>query len=135
MGRGDNRRTPKMRRRRAQAKLKARRLRRLLAARGGKPMEPQRANPREAPQPIAQANASGTSGMVVENAAPRFVTAADLIAAVAATTRETQPIVWIETKNMIATQAVWIIRIMPVVEKNARCRVEPVESAILGTDP
>lgn len=94
MGRGDNRRTPKMRRRRAQAKLKARRLRRLLAARGGKPMEPQRANPREAPQPIAQANASGTSGMVVENAAPRFVTAADLIAAVAATTRETQPIVW-----------------------------------------
>lgn len=94
MGRGDNRRTPKMRRRRAQAKLKARRLRKLLAARGTKPAEPPRANPRAtAPQSVAQ-DASTTSGTAAANAGPRFVTAADLIAAVAATTGETEPIVW-----------------------------------------
>lgn len=94
MGRGDNRRTPKMRRRRAQAKLKARRLRQLLAARAIRPAEPQRANPHvTVPQSIAQ-DASGTSGTAVATVPPRFVTAADLIAAVAAITGSTQPIVW-----------------------------------------
>jgi hypothetical protein len=94
MGRGDNRRTPKMRRRRAQTKLKARRLRKLLAARVNRPAEPQRGNPRvSVPQSIAQ-DTSGTSGTGVGPVVPRFVTATDLIAAVAATTDETQPIAW-----------------------------------------
>lgn len=92
MARGDNRQTPKMKRRKAQAKLKARRKRRIAESKAQTALSPpSRPAP---PRTIRSSPMAATVEANVAQAAPRYVTSPDLIAAVAATTDLGRPIAW-----------------------------------------